>query len=249
MIQIYLCEDQEKQLFYFEKIIEKYIVDKHKDAKVVSVRKNPQHILDDVNKYGKNPALFFIDIQLDGYSMDGFELARELRKNMEDSHIVFLTSCEELAYKAFEYELDIIDYIVKQPQDFLIGEMSTRIEQRIDKIFRKIEKSRKEDVRFSIRVECGSRIKEIVIEDIVMVQAIKSSHMIDVYTVSRKIKIKETLKNMSERLGEDFIYVNKSCIVQKKKIQEIDKKNHYALMAGGLQAEISYRKMRELLRD
>lgn len=77
--------------------------------------------------------MFFIDIQLDGYCMEGFELARELRKNMKDSYIVFLTSCEELAYKAFEYELDIIDYIVKQPQDFLMVKMSTRVEQRIDK--------------------------------------------------------------------------------------------------------------------
>ena len=54
---------------------------------------------------------------------------------------------------------------------------------------------------------------------------------------------------MFEILGGDFIYVNKSCIVQKKKIREIDKKNHYALMPGGLKVEVSYREMRNLLRD
>ena len=33
MIQIYICEDQEKQLLYFKRIIEKYITNTHKDAK------------------------------------------------------------------------------------------------------------------------------------------------------------------------------------------------------------------------
>ena len=98
-----------------------------------------------------------------------------------------------------------------------------------------------------IQLESGSRMIEIPIEDIVMVQAIKSTHMIDIYTTSQKIK--ETLKKMFEILGGDFIYVNKSCIVQNKKIREIDKKNHYALMPGGLKVEVSYREMRNLLRD
>ncbi|MCI6120636.1 MAG: LytTR family DNA-binding domain-containing protein [Lachnospiraceae bacterium] len=98
-----------------------------------------------------------------------------------------------------------------------------------------------------IQLESGSRMIEIPIEDIVMVQAIKSTHMIDIYTTSQKIK--ETLKKMFEILGGDFIYVNKSCIVQNKKIREIDKKNHYALMPGGLKVEVSYREMRNLLRE
>lgn len=249
MIQIYICEDQEKQLLYFKRIIEKYITNTHKDAKVVSARKNPQYTLFDVKKYGESPALFFLDIQLEGYAMDGFQLSKEIKKNMKDSYIVFLTSCEELAYKAFEYELEIVDYIVKQPQDFLADKMSARIERRMNRIFQKIEKSREVDVRPSVKLESGSRMIEIPIEDIVMVQAIKSTHMIDIYTTSQKIKIKETLKKMFEILGGDFIYVNKSCIVQNKKIREIDKKNHYALMPGGLKVEVSYREMRNLLRE
>ena len=96
-----------------------------------------------------------------------------------------------------------------------------------------------------IQLESGSRMIEIPIEDIVMVQAIKSTHMIDIYTTSQKIK--ETLKKMFEILGGDFIYVNKSCIVQNKKIREIDKKNHYALMPGGLKVEVSYRVVSETL--
>lgn len=56
MIQVYLCEDQEKQLLYFKQIIEKYITDTYKDARIVSARKNPEHILLDMRECGENPA-------------------------------------------------------------------------------------------------------------------------------------------------------------------------------------------------
>lgn len=250
MIQVYLCEDQEKQLLYFKKIIEKYVMDTHKDARIVSARKNPEHTLRDVREYGEVPALFFIDVQLNGYVMDGFELAREVRKEVKDNcYIVFLTSCNELAYKAFDYELEVEEYIVKEPRDFFAGKMSSRIERRLDRVFQRIETARSIDTRPTVRVESGSQMTEIPIEDIVMVQAIKSTHLIDIYTTSQKIRIKETLKNMFEKLGEEFIYVNKSCIVQKRKIRNVDKRNRYAVISGGLQVEISYREMRNLLKE
>lgn len=249
MIQVYLCEDQEKQLLYFKQTIEKYITDTYKDARIVSARKNPEHILLDMRECGENPALFFIDIQLDGYIMNGFELAKKIKKNVKNSYIVFLTSCNELAYKAFEYELEAVEYIVKEPQDFLAGKMSIRIERRLDRVFRKIEESTSGDIHPTVRVESGSRIIEIPIKDIVVVQAIKSSHLVDIYTTSQKIRIKVTLKNMLEKLGEEFTYVNKSCIVQKRLIREINKKNYFAIMSGGLQVEISYREMRKLVKE
>lgn len=249
MIQVYLCEDQEKQLSYFKQIIGKYITDTYKDARIVSARKNPEHLLLDIQEREEAPSLFFIDVQLDEYAMDGFELAKEIKKNVKDSYIVFLTSCNELAYKAFEYELEVVEYIVKEPRDFLTGKMSTRIERRLDRVFQRIEEARGADMRPAVRIESGSQMMEIPIADIVMVQAIKSSHLIDIYTTSQKIRIKETLKNMLEKLGEEFIYVNKSCIVQKRKIREVDKKNYCAIMSGGLQVEISYREMRKLLKE
>lgn len=54
---------------------------------------------------------------------------------------------------------------------------------------------------------------------------------------------------MLEKLGKEFTYVNKSCIVQKRLIREINKKNYFAIMSGGLQVEISYREMRKLVKE
>lgn len=118
MIAVYLCEDEENQLLRFKKIIEQYILREHIDAKIVSAKTNPGQTLEDVKERGDARAVFFIDVELRGYSMNGFELAGKLKGLREEYYFVYLTSHEELAYKVFEYELGVLDYIVKSPRIF-----------------------------------------------------------------------------------------------------------------------------------
>ena len=47
--------------------------------------------------------------------MNGLELARKLREKNSDDYLVFITSKDDLAYKVFEYQLDVLDYIMKKP--------------------------------------------------------------------------------------------------------------------------------------
>ncbi len=248
MINIYLCEDEISQLSYFTKIIQNYIKKEHLEAKIVTARTTPEEILKDMKNNGDNPALFFIDIQLDRCSLDGFELARQLKENVKECYLVFLTSQEGLAYRAFEYELDILEYIVKRPQDFLTDKMSSRMEGRINTIFNKIQKMQKEKKSMLV-LECGSRLVELETKDILFVQAVKEEHRIEVYSAHQVFQVKQSLKSMGEILGNDFIYVNKSCIVQKAKIKEIDKKNRFMLIEENYKVEISYRKMKSILME
>lgn len=249
MIYIYLCEDEEVQLSYFERVIRKYIMDSGKCAEVISARTSPEQILGDAKERKGDISLFFIDIQLDGYSLDGFGLARELKRQMKDCHLVFLTSREELAYKAFEYELGILDYIVKRPEDFLEDEVSDGIKRRLDSIFDKLEDKKERRKRAVISIECGSRLVEVDKRNIIFIQSLKGKHQTEIYTDSQRLTTKQTLSGMKERLGEDFIYVNKTCIVQRDKIKEIDRKNRFLLLEGGYQAEVSFRRLNPLLME
>ncbi len=74
MINVYLCEDELAQLNYFKNVISDFLEEKHIEAQIVSVRKNPLFTLNDIVKNGENPALFFLDVELREYVMDGFEL-------------------------------------------------------------------------------------------------------------------------------------------------------------------------------
>lgn len=82
MIQIYLCEDEKIQLEFWKRELERYIKSANIRGKIVSAHQNPKEILEDVEQesYENVQRLFFIDIQMLGYDMDGFGLAKKLRK-------------------------------------------------------------------------------------------------------------------------------------------------------------------------
>ena len=179
MIKIYLCEDELSQLNYFKKVIAAFITEKHIDAEIVSARKNPLFTLNDIQKNGESPALFFLDVELKDYELDGFKLAKKLKEKALESYIVFLTSQEDLDFKAFEYKLEPLDYIIKKPEYFLSNRLSNEISERITKIFEKVEMFRKKRQDY-ITLSSGGRILEIKREDILFIQAIKGSHQIEI---------------------------------------------------------------------
>lgn len=55
------------------------------------------------------------------------------------------------------------------------------------------------------------------------------------------------MKEIFEKINsEKFIFVNKSCIVQRNMILEIDKKNRRLNLYGGYQVEVSVREMKKI---
>ena len=97
MIQIYICEDEKIQLEFWKRIIEDYIKSAKIMAEIVSARQNPQDILNDIEQCDNSQRLFFIDIQMPEYDMNGLELARKLREKNSDDYLVFITSKDDLA--------------------------------------------------------------------------------------------------------------------------------------------------------
>lgn len=223
MIDIYLCEDDVSQLKYLADLIQKYVAEQHLEAAVVSARDNPNDTLIDVENNNYNPSLFFLDVELKGYSMNGFELCRKLKEQNEKFFFVFLTSKNELAYKVFEYELNVLDYVIKEPKYFLDETLHVDLKERLDRIFQKIEQITNE-TKDVIWVECGSRKVEIEVDSIIYIQSVKGTHQLEIVTYNRRIMVHNSLEHIKEMLKDKIIEVNKSCLVMEKKIKEIDRK-------------------------
>lgn len=245
MIDIYLCEDELSQLNYFKQVIGDFVKENHIQAEIVSARTDPLFTLNDHMKSGGNTALFFLDVELKGYGMDGFGLAKKLKKQDKECYVVFLTSQEDLAFRAFEYQLEPLDYIIKKPEYFLSDRMGKEVKGRMEHIFERIEIFR-EKKKNNISISTGSRVVEVNRDDILFIQAVKGSHQIEIYLPYKKLTMRQSLKNISELLDESFIFISKSCIVQRQKIQEIDKKERRVIMEGGYELEVSYREIRGL---
>ena len=161
--------------------------------------------------------------------------------------MVFITAKDNLAYKVFEYQLDVLDFIVKKPKYYLKNIDPAPIIERLNRIFYKIEQNQNIETKPKIQIDSGSRRFEIIIEDIIYVQAIKGTHLLEINIACKKIQVRQTLKEIFEKINsEKFIFVNKSCIVQRNMILEIDKKNRRLNLYGGYQVEMSVREMKKI---
>ena len=236
MIQIYICEDEKIQLEFWKRTIEDYIKSAKIMAEIVSARQNPQDILNDIEQCDNSQRLFFIDIQMPEYEMNGLELARKLREKNSNDYLVFITSKDDLAYKVFEYQLDVLDYIMKKPKYYLENADMAPLTERLNRIFYKINQDQKETEQKKIQLGSGSRKYNIAIEDIIYVQAVKGTHLVEINIACKKIQVRQTLKEIAEQIDmEEFLFVNKSCIVQKRMILSVDKKNRRVNLTGGYQ--------------
>ena len=179
--------------------------------------------------------------------MNGLELARKLREKNSDDYLVFITSKDDLAYKVFEYQLDVLDYIMKKPKYYLENADMAPLTERLNRIFYKINQDQKETEQKKIQLGSGSRKYNIAIEDIIYVQAVKGTHLVEINIACKKIQVRQTLKEIAEQIDmEEFLFVNKSCIVQKRMILSVDKKNRRVNLTGGYQVEIAEREMKKV---
>ena len=241
MLHIYICEDEKVQLNRIRDMITEYIADLRIDARIAAARQNPEEIMAELHD-NCQPAVFFIDVQLDGYDMDGFDLARRKWLNSEYA-VVFLTSSDHLAYKVFEYNLEVLDYVVKEPEYFQQKGINECLRKRLDRIFEKLNSLCDKKNKTSIAFTCGGKVTDVITEDIIYVQSVAGKHQAEVYLDNRVITVRQSMKYIYEQLNEDFIYANKSCIVNKSKMRELDKKERFLHLEGGFRVEVSYREL------
>ena len=245
MLYIYICEDEEVQLNYIREMITEYIADQRIDARIVAARQDPEEIMAELHDYCQ-PAIFFIDIQLDGYDMDGFDLARRLKWLNSEYAVVFLTSSTDFAYKVFEYDLEVLDYVVKEPEYFRQKRINNSLIRRLDRIFEKMMSPCDKKNKATIALAGGGKVTNVIMEDIIYIQSVAGRHQAEVYLDNRVIIVRQSMKSIYELLSEDFVYVNKSCIVNRYKMQELDKKERFLYLAGGFRVEVAYRELNDI---
>ena len=242
MLYIYICEDEEVQLNYIRDMIMEYIAERGVDARIAAARQDPEEIMEELHAHYQ-PAVFFIDVQLDRCNMDGFDLARRLKWLNSEYAVVFLTSNDHLAYKVFEYNLNVLDYVIKKPEYFQQKGINECLRKRLDRIFEKLNSLCDKKNKTSIAFTCGGKVTDVITEDIIYVQSVAGKHQAEVYLDNRMITVRQSMKYIYEQLSEDFIYANKSCIVNKSKMRELDKKERFLHLEGGFRVEVSYREL------
>ncbi len=112
MIDIYICEDNEKQLLAIKQKIENYVAMEQLDMQITVASQKPEDIVQQA-RHSKNCGLYFLDIDLKNSEMNGFLMAQEIREIEPRCFIVFVTSHIELCAYTFRYKVEALDFIMK----------------------------------------------------------------------------------------------------------------------------------------
>lgn len=116
MIDVYICEDNEKQRNYLKSQIENFITFEQLDMQITTVTDKASVILSNCQR-SFQLWLIFSGYRSNTPETNGFPLAQNIRKVEPRCFIVFVTSHIELSYYTYQYKVEALDFIVKDNLD------------------------------------------------------------------------------------------------------------------------------------
>ena len=149
--------------------------------------------------------ILLLDIEMDG--MDGVTLAKELRQANEALHIVFITGYPD--YIAEGYDVAALHYLMKPVKKEKLAEVLDRAVQMSKKILP------------SLLVTTDRETLRILLDDIYYVEA--QGHYMSVHTAKEEYRLRMTVSEMAEKLGEGFYRCSRSYVVGLRHVSRITK--------------------------
>jgi two-component system response regulator AgrA len=240
LLNIFICEDNNKQRDRFIKLVEDIIMIENLDMKLALSTENPNDILDYLSN-NEGTGLYFLDIDLKS-TINGIQLAEKIREFDPRGFIVFITTHAEMSYLTFIYKVEAMDYIIKDNYD----NIRERIHQCITNANTKYS-SKTTELQKNFTIKVDDKIINVEYDKILFFETSKNIHKVVLHAENRQVEFYSQMKEIEDKLGDDIFYrCHKSFIVNKNKIKEIDVKNRIAYMSNGDECLISTRLIKGL---
>ncbi|MGL5648266.1 MAG: LytR/AlgR family response regulator transcription factor [Clostridium sp.] len=212
-MKIYICEDDEKFRKDLKAIIEKIIVREDLDMKIKKSTGKGNELLNSIEGTG----IYFLDVDLKE-EINGIELGSKIRKLDPNGFIIFITTYGEMGYLTFKYKVEAMDYIVKGDYE--------NLEQRITECIKEANKRYilKENIEGIFMVKTREQILRIPYKEIMFFETAQKIHKIRIHSLNRQIEFYGKMKELEKELGDKFLRIHASYLVNKEKIKEIDSK-------------------------
>lgn len=194
---------------YTRKFIKKIILENSTESEVFDTS-NSRDAVDIV--IAQNPQIAILDMELEGDDLNGLEVGRMIQKISPETKMVFVTGHSKYAVSAFE--VHPYDYILKPINVKRLIETIVTLTRNLEKNFmdgkRGIEK---------IVVKNGHEMLFISVDDISYIE--KANRKTFIHDGKNFYSVQDTLQELEKKLGNNFLRVHKSYIVNKDKIDKI----------------------------
>lgn len=239
-MNIYVCEDNEKERDIIKESIEKTILINNLDFKIKVLTDDPFEIISTINSNKKQRGIYFIDVDLKA-DINGVQLAAEIRKYDPNGFIIFITSHGELSYLTFTYKIEALDFIVKD--DF---QVPNRVSECLLYVERKLKLEEGEISKIFV-TKVGDKNISIDFNNILFFETTEKLHRIKLHGTNRTVTFYGTMKEVLAKLDKRFYQCHRSFIINMDYIKEIDKERMLVILKNGQETMISSRLLKGLL--
>jgi len=223
MIQVAICDDNEAMLDYLFNVISDTFWDKNLDCEV-SLFNSGHNFLE---RHKNDPFdVVFMDIIMP--EIDGFEVAKRIRRIASNTYIVFITTESSLVYESFDF----------QPFYFIPKDKPQVLEERLKYVIEKLTINVAANERVLIEGS-GEAKRYIAPSDILYIKS--SSNQITLHLVnSNSIIIRRKLTDFFSTLNKYvFARTHNRIVVNMKHIERVDYSNLEILLDNNEVVEIS----------
>lgn len=155
------------------------------------------------------PDIALLDIELDGQKHNGLDVARRISQLNNEMYIVFVTGYSKYAVESFD--VHPYGYVLKPIRITLFRDL-------IEEIVSRLEQTRQRSSGM-LTVRVKNEIIHINNSDIIFIEA--ENHKSLIQTGDATVETRKTLDEIEALLGEDFLRVHRSFIVNLTKIKRI----------------------------
>lgn len=239
MISILICEDNDFQRKNLETIIQRKIIIQNYDMKIRISTKNPDEIIEILNTENPIMSIYFLDINLN-HKIDGLYLASKIRNKNLNAKIIFFSTYSELIHLTFEYNIEALDYILKDDPQKIVHKVTKCLEKSHD-YFSKSELQKNNRITLNIL----NKTTFFYLKDILFFETSTSPHKIIMHLNNTYIEFYGVLSELEKR-SDYFVRIHNSYLVNYDNITYIDRKNKEIWFSNGEKCDASFRGIKKL---
>jgi len=227
MLHIAVCDDDMRAV-RAHKLIAEDCLRQCKSAGEITVYTNSGNLLYDITEDKFFFDLILLDIEMPGNS--GMELAEKIKPFLPNVKIIFITSHIEYAIDAFE--LAIFRYVPKDDTD---KRLPAAILDAVNLL--KLEDGK------AYTIQTNSRLEKIPYKEIYYIE--RNGKNASITAAGGISRVRKSLQKVYEELGaEEFIYIDRGCIVNMIHIMQV--KDGMAVLKNGVSLPISRSHLQEV---
>lgn len=224
-MKVVICEDNEIQLAFIQRVIENYAMIEENGIEVVLATSNPNDIVQFLKT--EQADCYFLDIDLN-HEVTGMVLGDKIRKQDPICSIVFVTTHAEMTYLTFIYKIAALDFIIKDQSD----QMKNKIIGALKVAHEKYIQIGQQQVSSKVQIKTNGQIRNIDISAIYFLEASPILHKVIVHLENEHIEFYGRLKDF-EQIHDQLYRCHKAFIVNREHIERVDYKERIVYLKNG----------------